>query len=103
MTHNEIQLDETLNRATNGLRLAGEVLSKLEVSQRVTLDFERVHRVTPSFANAFVMTLLDRLTLDELRARIVMLNRKTNVAQAISESARRYMAGIRLTTQKAVA
>lgn len=91
-------LSGSLNTASTGQELAEAVLRALDASSDVlTLDFSEVDRMTPSFANAFVMLLLDRYSVETLRSRVRFLNRKPNVADAMNRSADRYRRGIRLS------
>lgn len=96
MTHH---LDRLLTSAAKGQELAEYVTMCLEHSEMVTLDFGGVEVITPSFANAFVMTLLHRMPLEEVRRRCVMVNRAEWVAARISDAARRYQSGVRLSSQ----
>ena len=95
-----LQLETVLNHADRGLALARLILDRLNAGQTLTLDFARVERVTPSFANAFIMTLLEAAPVETLREAVKMVNRNDTVAVAINDSVRRYRRGIRLSTQQ---
>jgi len=91
-----------MNSATAGLELARDVLCCLRSDESVLIDLEAVERVTPSFANALIMTLLAEIPRVELAARAPIVNASPSVAQSLAESARRYEAGIRLSSQRAI-
>jgi hypothetical protein len=89
-----------MNSPDGGLSLAYNLLDRLSQGDDVRLDFDGVGRITPSFSNAFVMTLLQRLSLEGFRARIQMVNQNAGVQTAIAESIRLYESGVRLSTQR---
>lgn len=92
-----VQFDRALNSAPQGRELAERVMQELRSADRVRIDFAGVERMTPSFANAFVMLLMD----DHLE-QVVMENRSPNVQAAIARSRSRYLQGIRLSIQRPV-
>jgi hypothetical protein len=94
------KLEATMSLAENGLALANDVLEALRMTPVVRIDFSKVDRVTPSFANAMMMTILAVHPLDELRKRLVLENRNETVLRVINESVRRYQQGIRLSSQR---
>ena len=81
-----IALDAILNRANAGVRLASEILDALHSGQPVRLDFSNVDRMTPSFANALVMTLMHSPDWEHLKSRMVMEERNEQVISAMDES-----------------
>lgn len=89
-----------LRSATEGMSLAAAVLRALDAGQPVRIDFSSVEIMTPSFANAFVMLLLERYEVPQLRERCEFLNRTDHVVMAMNRSVERYQQGIRLTTQR---
>jgi hypothetical protein len=89
----EIRLEPILNRANAGLALAHQVLDALAWADAVTLDFSTVDRMTPSFANAFMMTILE--ALEDSRERVLLLHRNEQVIRVMEESARRFDCGLR--------
>ena len=93
------QLVGALNLAARGRELAEQVAELLSSGRAVRLDFASVQRMTPSFSNAFVMVLLERIPIDVVRAKLQMVNRPPNVAEAMDRSALRFFRGIRLTSQ----
>jgi hypothetical protein len=97
---NSIQLDRVLNRASAGLELAKSVLDHLAAHESVELDFSPVDRITPSFANAFVMTIL-AANDSRLPENLFLLNRNDLVEKEISLSISAYSRGLRLSTQLA--
>ncbi len=94
----EIRLESILNRASAGLALAHQVLDALAFGEVVTLDFSAVDRMTPSFANAFMMTIKE--APENLSQRIIMLHRNEQVIHALEESSRRFDQGLRLSIQQ---
>jgi len=90
-----------MNSATDGLLLARRVMTEIEHPDPVQLDLQAVDRMTPSFANAFMMTLLNQLDRETLKRQLQVSNAKPWVAEAINASIRRFEAGIRLSTQVA--
>jgi hypothetical protein len=97
----EIQLEAVLNSADTGLSLAARVATHVRAGETVFLDFAKTERMTSSFANAFVMTLMNEWSLDHLREHVQMMHRNERVERAISDSVRRFNDGIRLSTQAA--
>lgn len=93
------RLDSSLTSATRGQELAEHVILCLDCYKSVELDFSQVQVMTPSFANAFVMTLLHRVPLETVRQRCIMVNRPAWVASAVNQAAQRYLSGIRLSSQ----
>lgn len=100
MTTTRLQLDGVLNSATRGCQLAVEVQRLLEAQEKVEIDFLNVERVTPSFANAFVMPLLER-EADVFAQSVRLVQLPEFVAVAIEASVSRYQRGVRLSTQLA--
>lgn len=94
-------LDRSLTSADRGRELAEHVIQCLDCYKSIELDFSAVEVFTPSFANAFVMTMLHSVPLDTLRERCIMANRPEWVSAMINQAARRYMSGIRLSSQAA--
>ncbi len=92
--------DHFLRSATDGMSLARAVLRALDAGQPVRIDFAGVEIMTPSFANAFVMLLLERYEVPQLRERCEFLNRTDHVVMAMNRSVERYQQGIRLSTQR---
>lgn len=98
---NTWKLESSLNSAGAGADLARAVLSCADPV--LVLDFSDVQVITPSFANAFIMTLLAECSVEELRARLSMTNRSNSVIEALNTAVVRYQRGIRLSGQRAVA
>ena len=99
--NDSIHLDSVLNRAQAGLDLARQVLDRIRASGSVSLDLTNVDRITPSFANAFVMTILDESGESDLPHSLTLLNPNDQVSREIAISVDRYARGLRLTTQLA--
>lgn len=87
-----------LNSASSGLALAADVAARLQRVDTVEIDMRSVVRVTPSFANAFVMTLLAAFS-DAFPHRVRPLNAQDFVELAFRQAADRYARGIRLSSQ----
>jgi hypothetical protein len=92
-------LQAVLNSPDAGSALAFRVLEILHAGDNVTIIFNNVERMTPSFANAFVMTLLERFSSHEFSNRVEFTNVSDAVHAAITKSIERYERGIRLTSQ----
>ena len=92
--------DHFLRSSIDGANLAATVLRALDDGETVRIDFSGVEIMTPSFANAFVMLLLERHEVPQLRERCEFLNRSDHVVCAMNRSVERYRQGIRLTTQR---
>ena len=90
----------TLNTVLTGLRLAERVVGALKAGRSVFLDLRGVERLTPSFANAVVMTILDAVGIDEFRSKLRVEIASPLVAEGWSKAIERYERGIRLTTQR---
>lgn len=89
-----------LNAAPYGLELARSVSILLSRGESVRVDFSLVERATPSFANAFMMTLLHQFERDILRSNIHFTHARPTVIEALNASIRRYDSGIRLSSQR---
>lgn len=96
---NRWPLSTSLTTSTNGEQLANAVLLTIRAGEEVEIDFVDVEVMTPSFANAFVMTLLAQLSLDEIRRHCVMANRPQLVVDLLNRAVTRYQKGIRLSVQ----
>lgn len=93
-------LANALNSATQGAELARAVLERLAAGGLVKIDASQAHRMTPSFANAFAMTVLERVP-DAFSARKVHVVAAAQVVAALEAAVDRYERGIRLSTQPA--
>lgn len=89
-----------LKTATDAIRAAEEISRLLQTRENVTVDCADVAILTPSYVNAFVFTLLERHSLDDLKRRCVLRNRPDFVVDAITRSIERWMQGIRLSSQR---
>jgi hypothetical protein len=96
------RLESSLRTSMSAEELARAVIDALRTERIVELDFQDVEIMTPSFANALVMTLLDEFPIEVLRERCVMLNRRDTVRESLSHAAQRYLRGIRLSSQMPV-
>ena len=92
-----IRLNQVENSARRGVELAQAVLRLLDSTYCVTVDAAVATRLTPSFANAFVMTLRETLSVSDLQSRVQIDGASNRVASAINQSALRYSNGVRLS------
>ena len=69
-------------------------------SDHVEIDFADVVVCTPSFANAFVMTVLEQVSIENFKARCALDNRRPEVAEILNRAAVRFQQGIRLSNQR---
>lgn len=99
MTSIQLQ-SHALRSASEALNTAQDIVAHLRSAERVRIDFAAVEMMSPSFANAFVMTLLEQFTVDQLRARCEFANRNDVVIAAMNRAVQRYQSGIRLTSQR---
>jgi len=90
-----------LNSATLGCELAAQVLEQLSLGASVHIRATDVSRVTPSFANAFVMTVLERFP-DAFASHRCTIEADAWVDDAFVASMDRYARGIRLSGQRAI-
>ena len=92
--------DGVMNSATSAEVEAAQVLAALKNPEMtVEIDLSGVQRMTPSFANTFVMRLLHEHTRDALRARCRFVSPASHVAAALQTAVSRYESGIRLSDQ----
>lgn len=91
-----------MRSAQMGEDIAVEILDAIDQNQQVELDFRAVEIMTPSFANALIMTLLSRHSLDDLRRKCLFQNRSSTVISMMNRAVTRYSNGIRLTAQPSV-
>lgn len=99
MNMHMVKLQGVLNSATSGCALAAEVLHALAELKEVRVDFAEVLRVTPSFANAFVMRVLATVPDAFSANRCAIEHASVHVAAAIWASQDRFARGIRLSDQ----
>lgn len=97
-----IELDRILSSASEGIRLADDVIEQLRSHDRVHLDFAFVQFMTPSFTNALVMSLLHVLSADDFAARVEFDNTSERIEASLQRSQQRFEAGIRLSGQQLV-
>lgn len=99
MTVVSIPQSDVLNSATSGYDLALSVLEYLRRDQFVEIDARLVTRVTPSFANCFVMSVLDEFP-EAFNSRRCVINAEPDVLPAFEASMSRFARGIRLSSQR---
>ena len=97
-----IHLDRILKSAGDGLELAHEILSDLQLHESVALDFSQTEFITPSFTNALVLTLVHALGTDVFKERVCLSGVSSSVRSSLDRSVQRYERGIRLSSQHAV-
>ncbi len=64
------------------------------------MDLQRVERMTSSFANALVMTILDGVPRQVVRDRLNLQNASEVVEESINRAIERFDQGVRLTIQR---
>jgi len=102
MTQTIIQHEAVLNSAIAGAELAAQVETAIVASDRVTLDLSNVRRVTPSFANAFVMKVLEVTRAASLNVVVDIRSDQPIVLSAFADAESRFQRGIRLSSQRPV-
>jgi hypothetical protein len=80
--------------------MAAEVLSATRAEEIVHLDFMDVERMTASYSNALVMTLLGELGAETLGLRVLPVSANHAVLAEWERAVERYRRGIRLSTQR---
>lgn len=90
----------SLNGVEMGLVLAQRLVLVMKSGQSVVLDLSTVERVTPSFANALVMTAIEAVGIDTLRSRVTLSGALPLVREGWSKAIERYERGVRLSTQR---
>ena len=86
--------------ASDGEEMARCVIHGVLQRRLVRVDFEGVRYMTPSFANALMMTLMESLTEFDVQFRVQFANWSPDVKRAMDQAAERYSKGIRLSTQR---
>lgn len=89
-----------MRSASLGESLAEVVSRALELQRDVRIDLASVEIMTPSFANAFLMTLLDRFPIAMLQSRCVFLNRQQSVIEVMNRAVQRFQSGVRLSAAR---
>jgi len=88
-----------LNSGAEGVTLARQVLDSVQAGGPVVLELSAVQRMTASFANALVMTLLEAAGDHPLSDVIEMRGVQDSVRREWEKAESRYRRGIRLSTQ----
>ena len=83
-----------------GLLLASQAVTALGRGDPVCIDLSPAERMTPSFANALVMTILEAVGEREFESRVTLRASSDLVREAWSKAVERYKRGIRLSTQR---
>ena len=100
---NELSLElegPTQNTVPAGLELAQRVVSAIQAGNTVCLDLTKVERLTPSFANALVMTILEAVGPDAFKSKLRLVFGSEFVESSWGQAVQRYERGVRLTTQR---
>ncbi len=97
--HEVRAVEPTLNTVSAGLQMATETVSALQRGESVRLDLTAAQRMTPSFANALVMSILAAVGLDQFREHVFVATTSDLVQEAWDKAFDRYQRGIRLSTQ----
>ncbi|MFN0011797.1 MAG: hypothetical protein ACKVS8_09165 [Phycisphaerales bacterium] len=90
----------SLVSAGAGLEHAAAVLAALARVGRVQLDATAAERMTPSFANALVMSILDAIGQSDFERRVELVGGPENLRENWNKAVDRYGRGIRLSTQR---
>ena len=89
-----------LNSASMAEECRAEVAALLQSAAPVTLALATVDRITPSFANTFMMQLLDQFGEEYLRQNLIFEPASPWVTEALARSVKRHRSGIRLSDQR---
>jgi hypothetical protein len=92
--------EQSLNTVAAGLSLAQHTVSALRNGEDVRIDLCAAERMTPSFANALVMTILMAVGEREFSDRVRLSASSGLVLEAWAKAVERYRRGIRLSTQQ---
>ena len=92
--------EPSLNTVGAGLLLASQAVTALGRGDPVCIDLSPAERMTPSFANALVMTILEAVGEREFESRVTLRASSDLVREAWSKAVERYKRGIRLSTQR---
>jgi STAS-like domain of unknown function (DUF4325) len=98
MTATIDNLDPILNSPDLGIALAYRVRDRVNAGKNVVIDFSNAERMTPSFANAFAMTLLEFFPNGDWANYVTFIKTNDFVENAIRRSIDRHRRGIRLST-----
>jgi hypothetical protein len=96
----QIQLEPVCNSAASGLDVAREISKLLAENREVCLNAQEVERMTPSFANAMVMTVLAEYPQEDFASRVLLDTSNQFVLQQVVAAVSRYNRGIRLSSQR---
>jgi hypothetical protein len=88
------------NDCTYAEALARRVILCIDAEEAAFVDFSQCDRMTPSFADVLWMTLAHAHPILTLKKRALFSNRNENVRAAMDAAERRYLDGIRLSTQR---
>lgn len=91
---------KTLNTVAAGLAIAARIIEHVRSGVVVQVSLVAAERMTPSFANALVMTLIESLGIEAFRARVRLEAKADSVREQWNAAIDRYERGIRLTTQR---
>ena len=89
-----------LNSAAAGLEFAATLAQALGLNETVKIDFEGVERMTPSYANALVFSLLEQFGASGFEQRVQRCNASSTIEDGWQKAVDRYRRGIRLSSQR---
>lgn len=90
----------SLNTVTAGITVAHAAVAALQAGATVRIDMTQAERMTPSFANALVMTILDAVGSATFNARVCPVFSTPAVQEAWNKAVERYNRGLRLSNQQ---
>lgn len=100
MSVQDLRVSEpSLNSVAAGLELAERAIGAIRGGASVRIDLSAALRMTPSFANALVMSMLDALGVAAFNDRVTMTTGSDLVREAWQKAIERYERGVRLSTQ----
>jgi hypothetical protein len=92
--------ESSLNTVSAALLLAQQAIESLRKHEPVRVDLTRAERMTSSFANALVMTILDAVGEQVFQSSVTLDTPSALVRESWDKAVERYRRGIRLTTQQ---
>jgi hypothetical protein len=92
--------EQALNSALSGLSLAEGIVSLIRQGKSIEVDLSAAERMTASYANALMMTLLEQFPVDQVKEQVRFENVAEPVAESISAAIERFKRGLRLSTQQ---
>lgn len=100
MTTVSIHLEQVCNSAERGLEVARAVLEALNCERIVHLNASETVRMTPSFINALVFTVMAEHPNENFRCRVHFIDASPLVSDQLATAVSRFTRGIRLSSQR---